>query len=127
MLEEQEQAVAEFGDLAVTVAVAAQEQRAVQVLHPQIIEGRLASCGKRRSIEWAERMVEDVLPDVAYAPLVFTIPKILRRAFLFDPSLYSNLCRAAYCVVREAFEARFAHLDRPVPGFLASCSLLQVC
>ena len=35
-------------------------------------------------------MVEDVLPDVAYAPLVFTIPKILRRAFLFDPRLYAT-------------------------------------
>lgn len=65
-------------------------------------------------------MVEDVLPDVAYAPLVFTIPKILRRAFLFDSRLYSDLCRAAYRVVREAFEARFPHLDRPVPAFLAS-------
>jgi hypothetical protein len=65
-------------------------------------------------------MVEDVLPDVAYAPLVFTIPKILRRAFLFDSRLYSDLCRAAYRVVREAFEARLPHLDRPVPAFLAS-------
>ena len=65
-------------------------------------------------------MVEDVLPDVAYAPLVFTIPKILRRAFLFDSRLYSDLCRAAYRVVREAFEAHFAHLDRPMPAFLVS-------
>ena len=64
--------------------------------------------------------VEEVLPDVPYAPLVFTIPKILRPAFLFRPKLYGDFCRAAYRVVREALEAQFPELDRPVPAFLAS-------
>ena len=60
-----------------------------------------------------------MLPDVAYAPLVFTIPKILRRDFFFDPRLYSDLCRAAYRVVREVM-ARItsscsAHRGRTYP------------
>ena len=62
--------------------------------------GLCPSCGKRRAIEWAERMVEEVLPDVPYAPLVFTIPKILRPAFLFWPELYGDFCRAAYRVTK---------------------------
>jgi hypothetical protein len=47
------------------------------------------SCGQRRAIAWAERMVEEVLPDVPYLQLVFTIPKMLRRAFLFDSTPHS--------------------------------------
>ncbi len=80
--------------------------------------GLCPSCGKRRAIEWAERMVEDVLPEVPYAPLVFTIPKILRPVFLFRPELYGNFSHAADRIVREALEARFPELDRPVPAFL---------
>lgn len=32
-------------------------------------------------------MVEEVLPEVPYAGVVFTIPKMLRRHFLWDRSL----------------------------------------
>ena len=50
--------------------------------------GLCSSCGQRRAIEWAERMVEFVLPfrlppwslSVPYRQLVFTIPVALRRA-----------------------------------------------
>jgi hypothetical protein len=51
-------------------------------------------------------MVEEVLPEVPYVPLVFTIPKILRPAFLFDRKLYGDLCRTAYAVVRAFLEER---------------------
>lgn len=61
-----------------------------------------------------------MLPEVPYAPLVFTIPKMLRPAFLFDGKLYTVLCRAAYRVVRVALAAHFSQLDAPVPAFLAS-------
>ncbi len=61
-------------------------------------------------------MVEEVLPDVPYAPLVFTIPKILRPAFLFRPELYGDFCRAAYRVVREALETHFSRDTSVEPG-----------
>ncbi len=82
--------------------------------------GLCPSCHKRRAIELAERIAEDVLPRVSYAPLVFTIPKIVRRAFLFDRKLYGEFCKVAYRVVRELFEHRFPDVDKPVPAFVAS-------
>ena len=36
-------------------------------------------------------MVEEVLPDVPYAQLVLTIPKMLRPSFLWDRKLYGDL------------------------------------
>jgi hypothetical protein len=65
-------------------------------------------------------MVEEVLPDVPYLQLVFTIPKMLRRAFLFDRSLYGELARAAYASFAEFFAARFPALDRPVPAVIVA-------
>ena len=80
--------------------------------------GLCPSCGQKRALAWAERMVEEVLPDVPYLQLVFTIPKMLRRAFLFDRSLYGELARAAYAAMREFFAAQFPALDRPVPAVI---------
>jgi len=48
---------------------------------------------------------EEVLPDVPFAAPVFTISKLLRKAFLFDRSLYGDLCRSAYAATRKFFEA----------------------
>ncbi|MGH7378115.1 MAG: transposase zinc-binding domain-containing protein, partial [Candidatus Methylomirabilales bacterium] len=63
--------------------------------------GLCPSCGQKRALAWAERMVEEVLPVVPYRQLVFTIPRNLRRAFLLDRSLYGELCRVAYASTRE--------------------------
>lgn len=82
--------------------------------------GLCPSCGKKRALAWAEHMIEDVLPEVPYAPLTFTIPKILRPLFKFDHSLYGDLCRAAFAAIRKLFEARFPHLDKPRPAFVAA-------
>jgi ribosomal protein S27E len=105
--------------------------------------GLCPSCGKRRATDWALRFVEEVLPaprvdagdhladepapissltepTLSYLPLVFTIPKMLRPAFLFDRTLSRLLCRAAYAVVRNDFAAHFPYLDRPVPAFVAA-------
>ena len=68
--------------------------------------GLCPSCGQRRSIEWAERMVEEVLPLVPYRQLVFTIPVTLRKAFLFDRSPYGELCRVAYAATRDFMRSR---------------------
>lgn len=63
--------------------------------------GLCPSCGQRRAIQWAERMVQEVLPVVPYRQLVFTIPRRLRKYFLFDRSLYGELCRVAYAATVE--------------------------
>ncbi|MFN0060514.1 MAG: transposase zinc-binding domain-containing protein [Planctomycetota bacterium] len=75
--------------------------------------GLCPSCDKRRATEWAARMVEEVLPPVAYAPLVFTVPKIIRPAFLFDRRLYGDLSRVVYQIVQKHLAERFPQLDRP--------------
>ena len=82
--------------------------------------GACPSCGQKRAIAWAERMVEEVLPDVAYVGLVFTIPKMLRKAFLFERKLYGELCRAAYAATRKFFEVQFPGLEKAVPAFVAA-------
>jgi hypothetical protein len=84
--------------------------------------GLCPSCGQRRSIQWAARMVEEVLPRVPYRQLVFTIPRRLRKFFLFDRSLYGDLCRAAYASTRDHLRqlatAGFPQLKRAVPAMV---------
>ncbi len=82
--------------------------------------GLCPSCGQKRALLWAERMVEEVLPDVPYAAPVYTIPKMLRRAFLFDRSLYGDLCRSAYAATRKFFEAHFPTLEKAVPAMVVA-------
>ena len=38
------------------------------------------SCEARRRVEWADHVVEEVLPDLAYRQLVFTVVRLLRGA-----------------------------------------------
>ena len=76
------------------------------------VRGLCPSCGQKRALLWAERMVEEVLPLVPYRQLVFTIPRNLRAAFLRDRSLYGDLCRAAYASSRDFLRA---HAPRDLP------------
>mgnify|MGYP001605988630 FL=1 len=78
------------------------------------------SCSKKRALLWAERMVEEVLPKVPYVQLVFTMPKMLRKAFLFDRSLYGELCRAAYQATLDFLREHFPALKRAVPAMVVS-------
>ena len=64
-------------------------------------------------------MVEDVLPDVPYVSLVFTIPKMLRKQFLWDRDLYGDLCRSAYAATLKFFQAQFPSLKKAVPAMVA--------
>ena len=86
------------------------------------VRGLCPSCGQRRAIEWAERMVEEVLPRVPYRQLVFTIPRRFRKFFLFDRSLYGKLCRAAHSATRDFLRERvpggFPKLKRAVPAMV---------
>jgi hypothetical protein len=63
-------------------------------------------------------MVEEVLPDVDYAQIIFTIPKMLRKAFLFNRSLVGELCRVAYEAIRMFFTEHFPKLEDPVPAVI---------
>ena len=85
--------------------------------------GLCPSCGQRRAIEWAERMVEEVLPLVPYRQLAATIPIALRRAFLFDRSLYGDLCRVVYASTRDYMREHAPLLARQhdaVPAMVVS-------
>jgi hypothetical protein len=85
--------------------------------------GLCPSCGQRRAIEWAERMVDRVLPRVPYRQIVFTIPVALRKAFLSDRSLYGDLCRVAYASTRDYLRGRaplLARQSKAVPAMVVS-------
>jgi hypothetical protein len=68
-------------------------------------------------------MVEEVLPRVPYRQLVFTIPIALRKAFLFDRSLYGDLCRVAYAATRDFMRSQaqvLARQGKAVPAMIVS-------
>ena len=69
-------------------------------------------------------MVEEVLPLVPYRQLVFTIPRRLRKYFLFERSLYGDLCRSAYASTRDYLRQEapqaFPRLKKAVPAMIAS-------
>ena len=65
-------------------------------------------------------MVQEVLPQVPYVAPSFTIPKMLRKHFLWDRSLYGELSRTAYASVREFFQEHFPGLSGAVPAMVVS-------
>ena len=65
-------------------------------------------------------MVSEVLPDVPWVQAVFTIPKMLRPLFLWDRSLYGDLCRSAYASTKKFFEAQFPRLQKPLPAMVVA-------
>ena len=65
-------------------------------------------------------MVTEVLPDVPYLQIVFTLPKILRKHFLFDRALYGELSRVAYAATREFFASKFPTVEGAVPGMIVA-------
>ena len=96
------------------------------VPHSCKIRGLCPSCGQKRAVAWAERLVEGVLPDLPYLQLVFTIPKILRKAFLFKRELYGELSwfrlpprsPSPYAATRDFYREHFPALQNAVPAML---------
>ena len=84
------------------------------------VRGLCPSCGQKRALLWAERMVGEVLPLVPYRQLVFTIPRNLRLSFLRDRSHYGDLCRMAYASTRDFLRERaprgFSKFQRATPA-----------
>jgi hypothetical protein len=75
-------------------------------------------CEARRRVEWADHVVSDVLPDLGYRQLVFTVPRILRRIFMRERALRGELMRTAYAVTREFLAAQFPLVKDAVPYFV---------
>jgi len=73
------------------------------------------SCHQRRVIEFVEWLCGHVLKAVPHRHLVFSIPKILRRYFLFDRKLLADLSRCGW-------ESIKLYLQEPTsePGGLGS-------
>ena len=65
-------------------------------------------------------MVTEVLPDVPYLQIVFTIPKMLRKHFLFERALYGKLSKVAYAATREFFAAHFSTSEKPIPAMIVA-------
>ena len=54
------------------------------------------SCHQKRVVEFGEWLCEEVLKAVPHRHFVFSIPKILRRYFLYDRKLLSDLSRCGW-------------------------------
>ena len=73
------------------------------------------SCHQKRVVEFGEWLCEEVLKDVPHRHFVFSIPKILRRYFLYDRKLLSDLTRCAWETLKEFFQEAVPEEDA-VPG-----------
>ncbi len=81
--------------------------------------GFCPSCNAKRSVVWAEWLIEQMLEPVDHVQWVFTVPKRLRLFFLYDRKLLGDLARCAWRTVRDLYCTGLA--DRhAVPGMVAS-------
>ena len=62
------------------------------------------SCHQKRVVEFGEWVCGEVLKKVPHRHFVFSIPKILRRYFLYDRSLLSELSHFAWEALRPFFQ-----------------------
>ena len=73
------------------------------------------SCHQKRVVEFGEWLCEEVLKAVPHRQFVFSIPKILRRYFLYDRSLLSGLSRCGWESLKVFFQDAF-YEEGAVPG-----------
>ena len=73
------------------------------------------SCHQKRVVEFGEWLCEEVLKAVPHRHFVFSIPKILRRHFLYDRKLLSELSRCAWSALKVFFQENSLEKDA-VPG-----------
>ncbi|MCK5878227.1 MAG: transposase zinc-binding domain-containing protein [Holophagae bacterium] len=73
------------------------------------------SCHQKRVVEFGEWLCPDVLKEIPHRHFVFSIPKILRRYFLYDRKLLTDLSRCAWeslkIFIQEAVPEK-----NPIPG-----------
>jgi hypothetical protein len=94
----------------------------MQRLRPRILAGILLqtahfcpSCHQKRVVEFGERLCMEVLKKVPLRHFVFSIPKILRRYFLYDRKLLADLSRCAWESLKGFLQDAVPEND-PIPG-----------
>jgi len=73
------------------------------------------SCHQKRVVEFGEWLCSHVLRKVPHRHVVVSIPKILRRYFLYDRSLLSELSLCAWEALRVFFREAVSQKGA-VPG-----------
>jgi len=73
------------------------------------------SCHQKRVVEFGEWLCEEVLKAVPHRHFIFSIPKILRKYFLYDRRLLSELSRCAWDSLKTFFQTIVPEEDA-VPG-----------
>jgi len=73
------------------------------------------SCHQKRVVEFGEWLCEEVLKAVPHRHFVFSIPKILRRYFLYDRKLLSDLGRCGWESLKTFLQGTVPE-DNAVPG-----------
>ena len=73
------------------------------------------SCHQKRVVEFGEWLCMDVLKKIPHRHFVFSIPKILRRYFLYDRKLLADLSRCAWESLKAFLQAVVPEND-PIPG-----------
>jgi hypothetical protein len=73
------------------------------------------SCHQKRVVEFGEWLCEEVLKAVPHRHYTFSMPKILRRYFLYDRRLLSELSRCAWDALKVFFQTIIPEEDA-VPG-----------
>jgi len=63
--------------------------------------GVCPSCSAKRAVKFAEHLYNEVLEDVPYRHVVFSMPKRLRVYFRYDRALLDILFQAAWASIKE--------------------------
>ena len=74
------------------------------------------SCCSKRSVSFADFIVNEVIEPVPHRHLVFSLPKIIRPYFKFDRKLITLLSRYAYESVKEICQSLFE--KQVLPGMI---------
>jgi len=73
------------------------------------------SCHQKRVVEFGEWLCMDVLKKIPHRHFVFSIPKILRRYFLYDRKLLTDLSLCAWESLKVFLQEAVPEND-PIPG-----------
>ena len=80
------------------------------------------SCHQKRVVEFGEYLCEEILKAVPHRHFVFSIPKILRRYFLYDRSLLSDLSRCGWESLKAFFQETLSEQDA-APGAVIAITI----
>ena len=73
------------------------------------------SCHQKRVVEFGEYLCEEILKAVPHRHFTFSIPKILRRYFLYDRKLLSELSRCGWEALKTLYTTGVRD-SKAVPG-----------